>query len=188
MEPTAQPPGIAAPALRSAGFTLVELIVTISMAAILMAIGVPMFRQAVGSNRVSSQAFDLVGAINLARSEAIKANQSVTFCRTASDVTTTCAGTSADWTFWLLRTPNGTIVRRGDIPTFNGAIRVTAPGLTADSIVFASDGLARTNNALVSGAGPHLLVCSSHSTTENRRSIALGASSRVSTTRTSGAC
>ena len=54
------------------GFTLVELIVTLAVAAILMGTAVPSFTSLVNSNRLATQANDLLGAMMIARSEAIR--------------------------------------------------------------------------------------------------------------------
>lgn len=62
-----------------AGFTLVELLITIVIAAILLAVAVPSFRAYQAGQQVRSAAADLVSALNFARSEAVKrmANVSV---------------------------------------------------------------------------------------------------------------
>ena len=54
------------------GFTLLELLVTVSIAAILLAVGVPSYVTFIDNNRVTSQANDLLYSFNMARSEATK--------------------------------------------------------------------------------------------------------------------
>ena len=54
------------------GFTLLELLVTLSIAAILLAVGVPSYITFIDNNRVTSQANDMLYSVNMARSEAIK--------------------------------------------------------------------------------------------------------------------
>lgn len=63
------------------GFTLVELMVTLSVAAILLTQGVPAFRSTIQNSRISSNTNDLVADINVARSEAISRNVAVILCR-----------------------------------------------------------------------------------------------------------
>jgi type IV fimbrial biogenesis protein FimT len=62
------------------GFTLIELMVTISVLAILLAIAIPNLREFVLRNRVSSDVNGFIGLVNYARSEAIVRNQDVVVC------------------------------------------------------------------------------------------------------------
>lgn len=57
---------------RNAGFTLIELMVTVAMLAILAALATPSFRQFVEAQRLRDASFGLVSDLTLARSEAIK--------------------------------------------------------------------------------------------------------------------
>jgi type IV fimbrial biogenesis protein FimT len=61
-----------------AGFTLVELLVTIAIAAILMGVAVPSFSTFIATQRIKTAAFDLTSTLIQARSEALKRNASVT--------------------------------------------------------------------------------------------------------------
>ncbi|MHB8346034.1 MAG: GspH/FimT family pseudopilin [Acidiferrobacterales bacterium] len=76
------------------GFTLIELVITLAVAAILATIAVPDFETAVQNNRQVEQINALVEALNLARSTAIKEGGSWT--------ATVCAGanTSCSDTNW----------------------------------------------------------------------------------------
>lgn len=60
------------------GFTLVELMITLVVVAILLAVGIPSFQAIFMNNRLATQANELIGAVNLARSEAIKRGGQVT--------------------------------------------------------------------------------------------------------------
>lgn len=67
---------------RSAGFTLIELMFTVVVLAVLLGIGVPNFRDFVRNGRMTAAANDLLTDINLARSEAVKRRVPVTLCKT----------------------------------------------------------------------------------------------------------
>lgn len=59
------------------GFTLIELMVVVTILAVLVTVAVPSFQQYQASQAVRSAAADLVSAMNFARSEAVKRNANV---------------------------------------------------------------------------------------------------------------
>ncbi len=167
------------------GFTLVEILVTIAVASVLLAVAVPSFNELVVSNRLTTQSNDMVAAINFARSEAIKRNRSISLCRTGSATATDCAAATATWEHWIVRTSTGTVVRRGVVNTYGNKFVVRST-LGADEAVFGSDGLVRTAGAIVNDH--QLSVCATNESTNNIRRIVLGAGSRISTDSLSGGC
>lgn len=79
---------------RQNGFTLLELLVTVAIASILMAIAVPGFTAFIRSNRAEVQSSSLINAINYARSEAVKRGTTVR-------ITPLVAGSWEDgWRVW----------------------------------------------------------------------------------------
>ena len=84
---------------KSNGFTLVEVMLTITVAAILLAIAVPSFQQTIRNNRLTTQANELFTALSMARMSAIERGVSVTVCASADQAS--CSG-STDWkTGWI---------------------------------------------------------------------------------------
>lgn len=79
---------------RNRGFTLIELMVVLAIAAILLTVGVPSFRDLMIKNRLSGQIQEFYNAINFARSEAIKRGNFVSICKSSDG--STCGG-SNDW-------------------------------------------------------------------------------------------
>jgi type IV fimbrial biogenesis protein FimT len=62
------------------GFTLVELLITITIATILMAIGIPSYKYVTTSNRVSGEINALLADMQFARYEAVKEGLPVQIC------------------------------------------------------------------------------------------------------------
>ena len=94
------------------GFTLVELMVTLVVAAIILSIGIPSFTSSIRNNRTAAMTNELVTALHLARSEAVKRGQTVKFCPTTDGAN--CAA-SSDWqTGWLLLDASGNLLRAWD--------------------------------------------------------------------------
>ncbi|WP_324778924.1 GspH/FimT family pseudopilin [Thiobacillus sedimenti] len=65
------------------GFTLVELLVGLAVGAILLAIALPGYAYLARASRLAAITNDLLTALQLARSEAIKRGTRVTVCKTA---------------------------------------------------------------------------------------------------------
>jgi type IV fimbrial biogenesis protein FimT len=79
---------------RQAGFTVTELMIVITIVAILMAMGVPSYKYVTTANRVSAEANGLLGDMQYARSEAIREGSTITVC--TSNDGQNCNGGAAD--------------------------------------------------------------------------------------------
>lgn len=67
------------------GFTLIEMLVTMTIIALMLGIGVPSFQSFVAGQKVKTASHDLMTALVLARSEAIKRNADVTVAPLTAD-------------------------------------------------------------------------------------------------------
>ncbi|PTR25464.1 type IV fimbrial biogenesis protein FimT [Luteibacter sp. OK325] len=91
---------------RTAGFSLIELMVAIGVFAILTALAVPSLSDFMKRNMVSNQTNDFLGAIRFARSTAVTRSTIVSICPSTTSSTTTplCAATNTFNTGWLIYT------------------------------------------------------------------------------------
>ena len=121
------------------GFTLIELIVTLSVAAILVSVAIPNYQIFVMSNRMSSQANNLITAFGLARSEAVKRATSVTVCASSNSTTGTPPICTGGWAQgWIVQDTTGVIIRVQQ--ALEGATTLTGGSDVASAITFTSDG------------------------------------------------
>lgn len=76
---------------KSSGFTLLEVLITVAVLSILVALAVPSFREMMDRNAVTTTANDILSSLLLARSEAIKREKSVQFTLSGASWTITDA-------------------------------------------------------------------------------------------------
>ncbi len=75
---------------KTSGFSLLELLLTLALVAIVFAIGIPSMNTFIQNDRLVTQINTLVGHLSYARSEAVKRSQQVAVC--VSSNTTSCTG------------------------------------------------------------------------------------------------
>ncbi|RKZ99293.1 MAG: hypothetical protein DRQ43_00005 [Gammaproteobacteria bacterium] len=140
------------------GFTLIELIITIALIAILFGIAVPSFVGMIQLNRDVAQVNSLQGNLRWARTEAIKQHVSVSTC--ASSDKLTCSG-STDWAAgWIIFTDqnnNGVVNDNGDLNLCEdgedcilkvGSAAYNAAIVSTATITFDAKGTAADNYAI----------------------------------------
>lgn len=178
----------------SRGFTLVELMVTVAVLAILIAIATPSFTSVINNNRLAGHANELVASLQLARMEAVRRNARTVVCR--SDNGSSCAA-GTQWNGWITFVDvnrNGT-AEAGELLRVGTAkvpveIR-TGAAILGSRIVFSPDGLARVTNAAgapqVNLLNVDVGVCIPTTLpAENERRVQLRSGSRISVVRTNG--
>ncbi|MCK9687838.1 GspH/FimT family pseudopilin [Scleromatobacter humisilvae] len=143
-------PSRRAMASRVAGVTLIELMITLAVAGIAIAVGVPSFMRTLARHAIASQAEELQDAVRLGRNEAMKRSGPVVLCRTDAANASHCAGSGGSWQTWVLFTDlarSGAFVAGDAIVRqhvdVSGRMSVTS---SAASIRFESTGIAHSDN------------------------------------------
>lgn len=122
------------------GFTLVEILVTMSVAAVLIGAAVPAFSTFIQNNRDSTQINSLVLSMNYARSEAVKRNRNTGIIVCPSTDAISCSGT-ANWSGgWIVWDQDATHLPIQTVPGLAGTNTLSAVGAST-GITFRSSGL-----------------------------------------------
>ena len=121
---------------KALGFTLIELVVTMAVAAILVAVAVPNMRTFIQNGRINTQTNDLIGDISLARSEAIKRRLNVGICRSTNGTTCTAGGNWRDGRAVFVDADNSNVWEAGEtILRFREPLASTGDTLNASAAV-----------------------------------------------------
>jgi type IV fimbrial biogenesis protein FimT len=126
------------------GFTLIELMITILVGAILAAIAVPAFSGFLHEDRNIGQANSLVASFNYARSEAIKRGlpAGVSVCPSTDGQTCTGTAWSSGWIVVIQDavTPANNVVLQS-VPAFSSSNVVTQPVGPGTGVTYQSSGI-----------------------------------------------
>lgn len=138
------------------GFSLIEVMITIAIIAILLAVASPSLSNVVLGNRLNSFANNLVASATLARSEAIKRNQQTRMCVSSNGTACTAGGWEQGWIVTCKTTNNidcdgvggNWLVLRHQVAATDGLrITDTSPGAVT-SISFDPSGVGATQAIL----------------------------------------
>ena len=177
------------------GFTLIELMVTLSVLAILLAIAIPNFQSFVLNSRLTATTNDLVSALAVARSEAVKRATRVTVCKSADSgaASPTCsagANWQDGWIVFVDSATAGTVdgtdsdnILRVFQPTVNNGMAIDGGTNFANWLSYLPSGVSVGDGDLANGTFTvDFATCPSPATTM-ARTIVLNATGRVITTR-----
>lgn len=126
----------------SRGYTMVELIVVMTIVGIVIGIAVPSYKYVTNSNRVSAEVNQLLSDLQYARSEAVKEGSPVTVCPASNPTATNPCPTSGVTTWntgWIVFSDaNG----NGQLDTGDQILRIQPGFSTSDTFVSSDSGVA----------------------------------------------
>ena len=137
---------------RQNGFTLYELLITVLIVGVILAIGVPNMAEFTQNSRMASTSNDLLSSFQLARSEAARSKTNITICASNNslDANANCGGTLQDgWIIFI--DEDGDLNRAGANENVLRAHPAPPTGVTitpengATYFAFAGTGLGRGN-------------------------------------------
>lgn len=166
--------------------------VTVAVSAVLLAIAAPSFSDFINTSRLATQSNDILAALNLARSEALRLGQRVVFCRSEPPFST-CIGGAGDWKGWLVFVDvnDSSQFDAGEVMLRTGAIDAAvitvgaSPALVsaANRVAFRPDGLARPAGTTTPLTAALMICKSGTSLAENARTLFIAAGSRMALTK-----
>lgn len=173
---------------RSHGFTLVELLITIAILGILMAIALPSYQQFVLNTRMTTQANEFLTMLNFTRSEAVKRNTRVTMCKSSDGtgclvtaLTASPASWQPGWIVFVDGSTAGIVDGTDTILRVQGALTRGSTFLANANLVnyvsFVSNGRTQLDNGgLQSGT---FFLCSPDTSMLRRKIVLTQSTSRV---------
>lgn len=197
-------------ATRQQGFTLIELMITVIVAAVVLAFGVPSFESFIRNGRVTSQTNQLIADIQFARSEAIKRGLPVVLCPSADPTATppscivspTTASYDTGWVVFVDLDRDGAIdsgepVLRVTEGPGAGAVALRVNGAGEAGIAFGASGLRIEPGGGTPGGAAEFLFCAKRrasdaegesSSAVNRRQVRVALTGALTSARDVGDC
>jgi len=170
----------------AAGFTLIELAVVLTIAAILLAIGLPNFTDFIRDQRVRAIGSDMVGDFALARSEAVRFSTRVIIAR-AGAAGCTLTGTTWREGWCMFADNNGnTSMDAGEQlklqQALDGQVRIcSAAADFANTIIFGPRGQVIRTSAIGANDGITITDDSTGAANSRTRTLMFGLVGRVTT-------
>lgn len=146
----------AKPLNRARGFSLMEILITLTLLGILLGLAAPAFGEWVRNSQVRTVADALQNGVRLAQAEAVRRNRQVIFFLTNSQDCTTAISEASNGAFWSIRTvplisgEAAEVVQCGVVADVAAGVAVTGP----TAICFNSMGrqVVNTSTGLTGGA------------------------------------
>lgn len=173
------------PSKQNSGVSLIELLVTLSVFAILLSVGVPSFNQFATNSRLNSYINSMHSNLALVRSEAIKRNSRVVICKSADG--SSCSNTGGwdqGWVGFVDLDNDGSRSGGEEIvltmPALQTGYNFTGNGNVDDYISFDAQGMTKLTSGAAQ-AGTIMLCPAAPATGGVGRQLILSSSGRART-------
>lgn len=140
---------------RQSGFTLIELMVTLVLGAIILTIAVPSFRTFVQDTQLTTTVNEMVTDINLTRSEGVKNGAGATLCK-RNGGGTACDSSAAWDAGWIVFADTD---RDGVVDAGETLLRVHEPLLAELDVTFTPNRITYDSRGAASGFSGTIVVC-----------------------------
>ncbi|WP_020410263.1 GspH/FimT family pseudopilin [Hahella ganghwensis] len=164
--------------MKQKGFTLVELMVTIVVLALVLTVGVPSFQSMIVSNSVTADRDILFNALIYARGEAVNRGEMVTVCKSSdlADCSTTTSWGNG-WIVFIDEDDDGSVDTGETILRVGEALDASVSASTSPSV----DRVTFTSRGQLSGSSTATTFTFSHSSgTSYDKSVGVSSTGRAS--------
>ncbi|WP_193754292.1 GspH/FimT family pseudopilin [Microbulbifer sp. Q7] len=179
---------------RQQGLTLIELMITLAVLAVVVGIAVPSFNTMIQNNRSLALGEELAGALNYARSEAVKRGVRVTLCGSTDGAA--CNGSWAD--NWIVVVDTAAtddaaapvvanaaaVLRFWEAPDNNATVAATQGSATPTFVRFTRKGTLGRSTVGTVTLNTSFSGCSSN----NARLLTVGAAGMLNMSRSTNGC
>jgi type IV fimbrial biogenesis protein FimT len=163
----------------SLGFTMIELMITLSIVAILVGLAAPSLRETIMNIRITGQTNDLMSDLAFARSEAAKRNVPVVVCPSADGETCSAGAWNQGWLVYPDTNVSGTKQANDDEKALKNRRALEGPNTltltcapSADSVTYRPTGTTGSPSAIFT-------LCDTRTTVNAGRTIAINATGRA---------
>ena len=162
------------------GFTLVEMAITLVIAAIFIAVAVPSYYSLIQNNKIVSMSNALAASLHYARIEAIRRGARVSVCPAASAALNSCGGIgqwAQGWVVFVDRDSDDVIDPNDELVKVHESLpRGTT--VVSNTAIISYDG-----SGFITSGATNLAISAAGCNRDNARNLALSTTGRLSITR-----
>ena len=163
-----------------AGFTLVEMMVTLLVAAIFLGVAVPSYYSLIQNNKVVAMTNKLAASLNYARMEAIRRGQRVSVCAAADAALSSC-GAQTQWAQgWIVFVDNNS---DNTIDANDELVKVHESLPRGTTVVASTNIISYDGTGFITSGAANLNISAANCNRDNARNLALSTTGHLSVSR-----